>query len=219
MKLRAADLKHSLSQFASIAKREKKDAVRMVAKGFVKDIVAVTPPGSKDVEGKKAQKQGEASIRLDLARIMVVPEKGALKGPGPESASSVHKAQRNPSDGRVYALRKGKRKPVDAAQLRALEKLLFSRVGFLASGWNSMAIRLGVNLPAWVKRHGTKAGIVKVVETDTRFRIEGVNGTAYVGNVKDYLRRIDWTVGLQATKLENQCLAILKKAIKSSGFK
>jgi hypothetical protein len=211
MKMLAADLKHSLSQFASIANREKKDVVRMAARGFVKDMVAVTPPGSQGSTGNAAKKQGEAAIRRDLACIMVAVKK-TTSGIDPVE---LHKKQF--VNGRIRKLKEPL--PVDAAKFRALQALLISRVGFLASGWNAMAERLGVSVPAWVKRHGLKAGVVKVIETDTRFCIEGVNETSYVGNVKDYLRRIDKVAGYQASKLDRQCLAILKKAAKRCGFK
>jgi len=211
MKLDASGVKRSLNQFATIAKRERVDVVHMMAKGFVRDMIAVTPPGSAGVTGTAAKKQGEAAIDRDLSRIMVVSAK-------PDNAVdplALHKQQFQA--GRIHALRP--KAQVDAAKYRALQALLKARVGFLASGWNKMGERLQVNIPHWVKRHGFKAGTVKVIETKTRFRIEGVNETAYVGNVKDYLRRIDTVVQYQARKLDRQCVAILKKLGRQSGFK
>ena len=211
MKLVASNLKRSLNQFANVAKRERVDVVKMVAKGFVRDMVAVTPPGSRGVTGTAAKKQGEAAIDRDLSRIMVV----AAKPDSSVDLTALHKQQF--TRGKIHALKP--RAKVDAAKFRALQKTLKARVGFLASGWNAMADRLGVNPPAWVKRHGTKAGVVKVIETKTRFRIEGVNETSYVGNVKDYLRRIEKVTDYQASKLDRQCKAILKKCARISGFK
>ena len=258
MKFLSKDLQRCYTDFALVAKREKKDIVRMVARGFVKDMVAVTPPGSQGVTGSAAKKQGEAAIQNDLKHILVAVT---------ESDAAVLSTRKNPTwvrsrqvtaNGRTWlvdtdtictnlaeiaAFHKSKRtkngrvskagaKTRDIGRWKSHDRLIVPqalfeqylktvlvKVGFLASGWNAMAERLGVNLPAWVKRHGTRAGVVKVIEQGNSFRIEGINETAYVGNVKDYLRRIETVMGYQAEKLDRQTKAILKKAAKQVGFK
>ncbi len=64
------------------------------------------------------------------------------------------------------------------------------RVGELAAGWNAGAQKLGVKLPAWVARHGTKRSAAAVINTFTRFRIILTSVVKYVTNVGSYDRHI-----------------------------
>jgi hypothetical protein len=59
--------------------------------------------------------------------------------------------------------------PVDASALRALKRDLLKCVGELAAGWNAGAQKLGVKLPAWFARHGSKRSTAAVLNTFTRF--------------------------------------------------
>ncbi len=73
---------------------------------------------------------------------------------------------------------------MDASALRALKRDLLKRVGELAAGWNAGAQKLGVKLPAWVARHGSKRSSAAVLNTFRVFRIILTNAVKYVTNVR-----------------------------------
>ena len=72
---------------------------------------------------------------------------------------------------------------MDASALRVLKRDLLKRVGELATGWNAGAHKLGVKLPAWVARHGSKRSAAAVINTLIRFRIIVTKAVKYVTNV------------------------------------
>ncbi|MEA3213561.1 MAG: hypothetical protein QOE70_6618 [Chthoniobacter sp.] len=76
--------------------------------------------------------------------------------------AEIHKRLRDPH--RPHHPRNLKQPyPVDTSALRALKRDLLKRVGELAAGWNAGAQKLGVKLPAWVARHGSKRSSAAVL--------------------------------------------------------
>lgn len=61
------DLRASIARVASITGKGKPEVVQTAARGFVKTIVAITPPASKGSSGTAAKKAGEAAITADTA--------------------------------------------------------------------------------------------------------------------------------------------------------
>ena len=145
-----------------------------------------------------------------------------------------HHARRNRSTGRVQgAGKKGNLNRFRAAmrttgtkknELRSLDigiveekdfarykKLAFKTVGLLASGWNAAASALGAAVPAWIKRHGTARGDVKLTLTGDDIRFCARNEVAFVGNVKDLQRRVQFAVNAQAAALKRRVEFYLEK--------
>ena len=190
--------------------------MEQAAKGFVKTVATVTPPGSKGATGSTAKKQGEAAIKSDLAKVMRAIR--AKRNAQLQSAQDIYKRFRDKNTGRINPRNLQKPYPVSSAEYNALRKTLLARVGWLASGWNAAAQKLGVKLPAWITRHGTGTGIILVSNDGRRFRIEISNAVKFVGNVKDLDRRIQKAITYQANAMQRQADFLLKKAIKQAGF-
>lgn len=222
MKLDATDLRRSIQRLAFEMNRAPRDVAETAARGFVRDMVKVTPPGSAGVNGGAAKKDGEKSVSAGIFNVMVAEFHG-VHGPF-EDPAVVHARSRNPRTGRTDkrilkgSLRGSGKIPIDAATLREFQKKLFLLVGLLAGGWNSAAAHLRVGLPAWVKRHGASRGSVNVHADSHKFSITLNNEVKFVGGVKDYERRLQWAVNAQAKKMDRQCDFLLKRALRRSGF-
>jgi len=205
----------ALAEWRQFAKLDGRKLLEEQARGFIKRVVGVTPPatGTANIDARKA---GEGAIKADLAKLFIPV---VLKGKRPEKwtdLAAIHDQARN-RRGRVN--RTNQRYYVDQAKLAALQKLLISRVGILAAGWNASAEKLGVKLPAWVRRHGTAFGSVEVIVSATNIRIVMRNTVKFVNNVEGYERRAQWALNAQAGALERQTKVMLERTARRAGFK
>lgn len=223
MKLDTSDLRRAIRRCAAATRKAPQTIVEEAARGFLRDIVAITPPGSAGVSASAAKKKGEAGINKGINSILVAAAKQAV-GASTDPAG-LHKSARNPRTGRVDkrvlrgSARSSGKIPVDAATLRAFQKKTIALVGLLSAGWNSAAAKLGVRLPAWISRQGTARGSVVEKTTPTNFSITLNNEVAFVGNVKDYERRVTWAVKNQIRKMDRRADFLLKKAIRAAGWR
>ena len=135
------------------------------------------------------------------------------------SAARIHKGLRDPHTGRINPRNLKAPYPVDASALRALKRQLLARVGELAAGWNAGAEKLGVKLPAWVARHGSKRSSAAVINTFTRFRIILTNAVKYVTNVESYDRRIQSAIHIQGKKMRRRAEFLLTCALRQAGLR
>src|SRR4051812_1225611 len=119
MKLDTREMRRAFNRLDSQVKTDKRDLVRAAARGFIRDIVSITPPGSPSAKGSAAKKAGETSIRGDIAKILVSAARG-FHGPF-EDPRAVHKRGRNPRTGRVdrrIRAARGSKVAVEPAALR-----------------------------------------------------------------------------------------------------
>ena len=108
---------------------------------------------------------------------------------------------------------------VTAGNFATFLRAMIAFVGELASGWNAAAEKLNVRgIPAWIKRHGNSRGEVVITVTDTMFRIECSNAVKFVGNVRDYDRRIQLAVQYEANAMNRNADFLLRRALKRAGF-
>lgn len=213
MKFDYSELNRAMAALAADGGKSKLEVCRMAAKGFIKDIVGITPPASKGVAGMAAKKAGEAAVERDIAAIAIPVDGVPRAGKGDLFAWHQSKWQ----NGRIRS--NGEQIAVNRADYNAIVRTLKALVGFLAAGWNAAAQKLGVKLPAWVKRHGSKFGEHRITETPTRVSIELSNVVGFVGDVKAYDRRVQMAVNYQAKKMQRQCNALLRKRLRKAGFK
>lgn len=97
---------------------------------------------------------------------------------------------------------------------------VYKRIGWLASGWNATALRLGVALPAWIARHGTSNGSVVEVSGGSLGRITMSNNVKYGSSVKGFVRRVQWALNNRALQMNKQLESFaMRKAAKAAGFK
>lgn len=83
----------------------------------------------------------------------------------------------------------------------------------------SQGVKLGVKLPAWVARHGSKRSAVAVINTFTRFSIILTNAVKYVTNVESYDRRIQSAINIQGRKMQRRAEFLLTRALRKAGWK
>jgi hypothetical protein len=62
-----------LRRVPGLLEAELKPKIEAQAKGFIRDIIKITPPASEGVSGPAARKQGEAAVSGDIARIYATP--------------------------------------------------------------------------------------------------------------------------------------------------
>ena len=214
-------LRRAIKALQPQVQKTKSELVEQAAKGFVKNVVAITPPASKGVSGSKAKQQGEQAIKSDLARIMVAAARKKDRDTREAVASpeELHRRFRDKRTGRVNP--GGLKSPyrVSKSELLALQRRLLKEVGWLSAGWNEGALKLGVKLPAWVSRHGSGRGSVSIIKSGATFRITIANEVGFVGNVKGFSRRVQSAIDLQANAMRRQAEHLLKKGIKRTGWK
>jgi hypothetical protein len=217
LKFDLREIERAIKQLEPHVKKSRRDLTQQAAKGFVKEVVAITPPAGKGKQGTAAKKAGETAITNDLARVMIaVRARGAASLQDPRA---VHQRLRDPRTGRINPRNLKKPYPVDASALRSLTQELLALVGELAAGWNAGAAKLGVNLPAWVTRHGPRRSAIDIVNTARLFRITLINAVKYVTSVDDYDRRIQSAISIQANKMRRQAEFLLTRALKRAGWR
>jgi hypothetical protein len=210
-------IQRAIKQLQPHVKKSRRELTEQAAKGFVKEVVEITPPGGSGRRGSAAKKTGEAAIKYDLGRIMFgvrVRANEVLQNP-----VELHQRFRDMRTGRINPRNLKNPYPVDVAALRAFQQELIARVGKLAGGWNAGAAKLGVKLPAWVSRQGGGRGAMSVVDTFRLFRITIINAVKYVNSVADYERRIQSAITIQANKMRRQAEFLLTRALKHGGWK
>ena len=210
-------IQRGIKALAPQVKKSRRELAEEAARGFVKEVVAITPPASKGKRGSAAKKAGEAAIIADLARVMVAAarKKGVKLG----DPAQIHKRLRDPRTGRINPRNLKHPYPVDSAALRTLKRELLKRVGELAAGWNAGAQKLGVKLPAWVSRHGSKRSSAAVINVFHVFRIILTNAVKYVTSVDAYDRRIQSAINIQGKKMQRRAEFLLARALRKAGWK
>ncbi|MEQ1861995.1 MAG: hypothetical protein ABMA13_18915 [Chthoniobacteraceae bacterium] len=217
MRFDLRQIQRGIKALAPHVKKSRRDLAEEAARGFVKEIVAISPPASKGKRGSAAKKAGEGAIIVDLARVMIAAarRKGVTLG----DPAEIHKRLRDQRTGRINPRNLKHPYPVDASALRALKRDLLKRVGELAAGWNAGAQKLGVKLPAWVARHGSGRSEVTVLNTFRVFRIILTNAVKYVSNVDAYDRRIQSAINIQGRKMQRKAEFLLARALRKAGWK
>lgn len=209
-----AELRRSIQRAQPILRKSVQELTRTAAKGFVKDALKFTPPGSQKRTGIAAKKRGEKTIEADVNKLVIIAAKAAATAQA-AGLRATHAGSRT-ARGRVR--RKGGRLRVTAATARAVIAELKANVGLLASGWSGAAAELNVPIPAWIKRHGTRFSAVRVVETEHSIRIEISNTVPFLGSVDDFERRVAKFIEYQQNKLNRRAEHVLQKSLRRAGF-
>ena len=211
------NIKRAIKQLQPHVKESRRELTEQAARGFVKEVVEITPPGGGGRRGNAAKKTGEAAIKYDLSRIMAPAR--ARKNVVLQDLRQIHQRFRDMRTGRINPRNLNQPYPVNAAALRLLQRDLFARVGKLAGGWNAGAARLGAKVPAWIARQGARRSAVSIENTTRLFRITLTNAVKYVHNVADYTRRIQSAINIQGKKMQRRAEFLLARAVKRAGWK
>ena len=209
----------AMREFAALKKKDHPDGLatlmRQSAGRIVKNIVDITPPASGKADSA-AKKAGENAIVGDLLKI-AQPVQGITRKQARDVLANAADlmqahAQAINAVGRVNPRNRREKLQVLSADFIKVTALLGKRVGWLAAGMNAAAAKLGIKLPGWISRHGTKFGIINIEFTDTRFRIRIGQNVPYATNVKGYARKFDFAFSREVTTLKKMIKAITDKA-------
>jgi hypothetical protein len=196
--------------------------LKEAAKGFVRNIIAITPPAGHGTTGTAAKKVGETAVVADVLKIahpVTVVGRSRKGMPTEADILAAHARSRSGARGRVNPRNSRGLWAAHAIVFRVITKLQ-KNVGWLAAGWNSAAAKLGVTVPLWIRRHGTSRGAA-VISPGARggIRIVLSNAVGFVGNVADYVRRVQFAVDWQASKMSRNAAHALSAELKQAGFK
>ena len=199
------------ARFLATSKRDHLVVMREQAKGVIREVIALTPPGRPGMT--KARSRGTGKVKADILKL--------VKGTSSEARvqrrdiASIHASRRR--RGRVTReLNPRILVPMDA--LRSYIKERQARVGHLASGWNIAAAKLGYKPPAWVWRN-EGPGAIQIRVTDKDIRIRATNRVAFASEISMLNRRIQTALNIQRNKMERRLASYLKRAAARSGFK
>lgn len=247
-------------------------AIDADAKGFVKDIVGITPP-SMGSANKESHRRGQMAITADLlglqagrdkhqrtAGVFVVmsddllAKNAAVNPTGSTVRLFVKKGgivygcdrqfyKPRASTTEMYAHHQSMRRGTgrvttaggatrDVGRFRFInqmvvsrsaylryEKWIHQRVGILAAGFNPAAAALGFSLPAWIKKHGNKGGVVSIRRGVGQYTITITNKVPY-GGKNDLPRRMAFVLnsGKRKKRLQNSIRFGIRAALKKSGL-
>ncbi len=183
-------------------------------------LLEITPPAGNGVSGVAARQQGEGAIDRDVAAVFIpVRLKGKRKERWPE-VEAIH-AERFASKHGGKPMTRGRAQAyyVDAQKLRDVRRLLYGRVGALASGLVAACNRLGVLVPSWIARHGSRRGSVRVQLAGPKKVIEIVNdvpGDSPVGEVE---RRTQQAVDYATSRMQREIEHLLARDAQRAGFR
>ncbi len=247
-KVHLGDVMWRLKKVPEHSARIIEQVVETDAKGFLKDIVAITPPSMGKAD-KQSQKRGEMAIIHELLGqkggnnirtggvfVVIADEILAKASTGKEEYVRLFARK----DGTVYGcdtryyqpkasiddmfayhqskrLKSGKistaggrtrdigrwkfieQMVVSVTAWKRYQKWICARVGMLAGGFNAAAAKLGISLPAWIKRHGTGRGAVEIKRSRGHFTITIRNSVKYAPK-NDLPRRMKFVLGSDKRK-------------------
>lgn len=192
----------TLRDFSRVMRKELPWVVTEAAKRTTREVIAITPPGSAGITGKSAEMQGRSKIARDLHNVFapvrlkgrkVVTQvfgrplgtpiviKTVEKYP---DLVSVYRQNSIASKSRVgiRGVRQGQKYYVDERKFKRLYNAKIAKIGKMASGWTSAANKLGVAVPAWIRRHGQSRGSIDSQLATDQLYIRVIN---FAPNVPD----------------------------------
>lgn len=211
----------SLNRYVTLTGADAEKAARRASAIFIRNIIAITPPGDgakgsdRAALTKEDQRRGQHAILGDLAKLFAPVR---LKGKRKEENPDVDGIHRQYFISRVGSTKRPARKlkglkPIfaDEKKVRALKKKLFSHVGRLANYWIAAADRVGVKAPAWVRRHGSKGFGSITPPGAAKFRFEAAHTHFPSKVLAEMDRRMTYADKYTARALEDNLKAILAK--------
>jgi hypothetical protein len=214
----------ALRKFQETSKRSVAQNLKNQARLLVVEMAKRTPPGDFSGGGWK-RTAGEKLIAIDMSKIMVPSEKaGARTDP-----RRIHEQFRR-TRGRVKTdLRPGKftggkfqrtkgekDRRWRVSGLKIYIDTVKKRVGYMASGWKTAALRLGGSLPAWIMRHNAP-GYGQIIVEGSRVGFEMANqGTRDLQGIVQ--RRASAALKKRYWQMIKQVDNAQKLAAKDSGF-
>lgn len=212
------ELTLNTSEFnAAVAKlmaNSKRDAVAVLkeqARGILRNVITVTPPGKWGRSSSEARKKGRANVQADVFKVVQPVTRN------PQVADVAALIKRHRRNGRIRK-EVSPRITVPRDKLKEYLKKKQALVGFLASGWNHAAATLGVKPPAWVWNN-EGPGSIAIEIGATSIRIVAINEVKYASGIGQLRSRLQWAVNQQQRAIERRLKRFQQEQAKKAGFK
>jgi hypothetical protein len=224
----------TIQDFLAFTTKSAREVMLDQSRLFVQDLIRVTPPfhQGRGQSPREAKKSGDASVRSNINRLFIgrtlrgerrithlfgrtdVPGlpfivKTKEKYPAVEDIYRHHKHNARLRNARGLGFPRLEL-PVSRTKVEALKRKQLTKVGWLASGWNASAHRFGSTVPAFVKRHGTSAGRVRVDFTQNYLRMTAINSIPYARNVGSLEQRLAFALVKRVHAMEAQIVRFIK---------
>lgn len=200
-------------------RRAREVLVTEAARGFIRNVVAITPPASQGVKGLAAKQQGERAVIRDLLKLAHPATTTGRRGAGLATAAQLLAAHEAAHRGVAGVNARNRTLLLVApADMNKVIVLLQKRVGWLAAGWNAAAALLGVTMPLWIRRHGSSRGNALLLRGALGIRLSVTNAVGFVGDVKHYFRIVQFALDWQASKMSRNAAHALSQDVKKAGF-
>ena len=199
---------------ARLMANSRRDAVVVMkeqARGIMRNVYAVTPPGRAGLPAGQARKRGRDNVKADAFKVV----RAVNRNPDQTDVAAVIKTHRR--KGRV-SKEVNPRITVPAAALKAYIAKKQALVGFLSSGWNEAAAKLGVKPAAWIWQN-EGPGTILIEVTATGIRIVATNRVNYASSISSLRSRLQWAVNEQRRAIERRLEKFHKEQAKKAGFK
>jgi hypothetical protein len=235
------DIGPSVRRFSSVMKRGLRDVTRQAAKGITRRVIDVTPPASEGSAGQDARRAGEGKISRQMSSVFAPKKlKGRRKitvvfGRRLKKPVYVKTKEKHPDVAGLYRQNSRARGTatgittrkvhnkfyVDVRKFQAVLAAKKSKVGTLAAGWTAGATALDLPVQAWISRHGSSGGMVRIDTAGDRMRVVVENfAPGLPPHIRaDLARRIPYAVQYQANAMERAIAAVKQKTCSEVGIK
>ncbi|NDD52833.1 hypothetical protein EBZ39_02965 [bacterium] len=212
VKIKTDSFARQLERMAGQSRRSFSVVLNEQVKNFVKEVIAVTPPGKPGGVGNP-KTRGTRNVRTDILKVM----RGTTvqKRVQETDIAGAHRKART-KRGRTREQKPRIVVPADA--LRSYIRMKQANVGKLAAGWNATARKFGYTPPAWIARHRGK-GAVLATSTRSKIRVRATNATPYASDQHGLERRIQVGLYIQANKMKRRVDSAIVDAAKRAALK
>lgn len=203
-------------KFATLSGKGIAEVVEDQARGYLRRVIAMTPPQGGGKKGMAARRAQEGRILADLHGIFA-PVKLKKERPEahPELVSLLLGQQMRR---RKTAWRRRQRNPkyyVDERKFKRLYMDLKRKVGRLAGGWNASGEALNVKRSAWIRRHGTGEGSANVDLRPESPSIE-LENNPHFEDISHLLRISDHALMQQRNALGRQLPFLMRRYLRGA---
>lgn len=220
VKIDSREFVAQLHRLKARSKRSMRTLLNLQAKGFVMEVMHLTPPGNKTTfKGPQfgaAKKRGLRNVRNDIAVIM--RGTSVAKKIQRTDIERIHANARKGKRGRTLWVRKERRFFVPRDAMTAYIKRKQDDVGKLAAGWNEAANRFGFRPPEWIAKHGTSNSGVIINAGRETLKIKITNKVQFASSVDKLQSRVQVSLTAQARKMKRWVDSAIADDAKKAGL-
>ena len=198
------------------SKRSSLEVIRESAKGVIKNVVRITPPGRST--GKpitSAAKGARAKVASDILKIFSGAPAKVARVRDMDSMKTIHRRAR---DAGQVVKKPSARVTVPKTMLNEYIRKQQGKIGRLVAGWRDAAREFNVALPPWVAKHSTPS-FVKVIAESGRFNMKATNRSPYAGGIRKLESQIRHAVAVQAGSMRKRIAYFNHQNWVKAGFK